>query len=185
MSAFDDAELVQPATRADLRAWLTSNHQSSPGVWLVSYTKASGRPQLPYEDAVLELLCFGWVDSQTRKIDAERSAIYVAPRRKGSTWAATNKARVAALIDAGLMQPAGLAVIERAKADGSWSILDSVEALQVPDDLAEQLARNPALAERYEAMSKTDKKQLLYSLVSAKKPETRAARLQRFVDSLD
>jgi len=152
-------------------------------VWLVSFTKASGKAQLQYEDTILELLCFGWVDSQTRKIDNERSAIYVAPRRKGGTWAGTNKARVAALIDQGLMQPAGMAVIERAKADGSWTILDSVEALEVPDDLAAAMRMHPDVAAHYEGLSKTDKKQLLWSLVSAKKPETRAARLQRFVES--
>jgi uncharacterized protein YdeI (YjbR/CyaY-like superfamily) len=183
MSAFDDAELVQPASRAELRGWLAANHQTSPGVWLVSFTKSSGLLQLPYEEAVLELLCFGWVDGQTRKIDHQRTAIYVAPRRKGSTWAATNKARVTVLIDQGLMQPAGMAVIERAKSDGSWTILDSVEALEVPDDLAEQFHLHPAAAKRYESMSKTDKKQLLFALVSAKRPQTRRARLERFVDS--
>lgn len=185
MSRLDDAESVQPTSRVDLRRWLSKNHQSSPGVWLVSFTKSSGKPQLPYEDVVRELLCFGWVDSQARKIDHERSAIYVAPRRKGSTWAATNKARVALLVDQGLMQPAGMAVIEQAKADGSWTILDSVEALEVPPDLGAEMRRRPAVAERYEAMSKTDKKQLLFSLVSAKKPETREARLRRFVDSVE
>jgi uncharacterized protein YdeI (YjbR/CyaY-like superfamily) len=181
MSRLDDAELVHPRTRAELRRWLSKNHDSSPGVWLVSYTSATGKPRVDYEDVVLELLCFGWVDSQTRKIDQERSAIYVAPRRRGSTWAATNKARVALLIDQGLMKPAGMAVIERAKQDGTWTILDSVEALEVPADLAKAMRQDPAVAARYDALSRTDKKQLLYALVSAKKPETRAARLERFV----
>jgi uncharacterized protein YdeI (YjbR/CyaY-like superfamily) len=181
MSRLDDAELIHPKNRSTLRRWLIRNHQTSDGVWLVSYTKASGKPQLGYEDIVLELLCFGWVDSQTRRIDDERSAIYVAPRRKGSTWAGTNKARVAALIEQGLMQPAGLAVVDRAKQDGSWTILDSVEALEVPSDLARALRNDPAASERYRSLSRTAKKQLLYALVSAKKPETRAARLQRFL----
>jgi uncharacterized protein YdeI (YjbR/CyaY-like superfamily) len=183
MSRLDDAELVQPASRAALRRWLTKNHSTSPGVWLVSYTKSSGKRQLPYEDVVLELLCFGWVDSQVRTIDEERGAIYIAPRKKGSTWAATNKARVKILISEGLMQPAGQAVIDRAKQDGSWTVLDPVEALEVPDDLAKALRKKPAAKRRYEAMSNSAKKQVLWSVISAKRAETRAARIQRFLDA--
>jgi uncharacterized protein YdeI (YjbR/CyaY-like superfamily) len=182
MSRLDNAEQVQPANRAALRRWLTKHHAESPGVWLVSYTKASGKPQLAYEDIVLELLCFGWIDSTTRKIDDERSALYVAPRKKGSTWAATNKARVELLLDQGLMHSAGLAAIERAQADGSWTALDAVEALEVPDDLATALRRDRSAADRYDAMSKSAKKLLLWSVVSAKRPETRATRIQRFLD---
>jgi uncharacterized protein YdeI (YjbR/CyaY-like superfamily) len=182
MSRLADAELVQPPTRAKLRAWLKKHHAESPGVWLVTYNKASGKPQLPYEDIVLELLCFGWVDSTTRKIDDERSAIYVAPRKKGSTWAATNKARVKHLTADGLMAPAGLAAIEQAKNDGSWTILDAVEALEVPADFAKTLRANPTAAKRYEALSKSAKKQVLWSVISAKRPETRAARIQQFLD---
>ena len=184
MSRLDEAEQIHPKSRKELRRWLVKNHESSPGVWLVSYTNASGKPPLPYEDMVLELLCFGWVDSQVKKIDDERGATYVAPRRKGGTWAATNKARVTLLIDEGLMQPAGLAVIERAKADGSWTILDPVEALEVPDDLAAVMRRRPDVAAHYEGLSKTRKKEVLWSLVSAKRAETRAARLQKYVDSV-
>ena len=182
MSRLDDAEMVQPSSRADLRKWLIKNHAASRGVWLVSFTKASGKPQLAYEDIVLELLCFGWVDSQTRKIDEERGAIYVAPRKKGSTWAATNKARVKSLIADGLMQPAGQAVIDRAKKDGSWTVLDPVEALEIPDDLARALRKKPSAQKRYEALSNSGKKQVLWSVISAKRMETRAARIQRFLD---
>ena len=182
MSRLDDAELVQPKSSTDLRRWLTKHHDTSTGVWIVSYTKASGKPRLDYEDIVLQLLCFGWVDSTARKIDDERSAIYCAPRKKGGTWAATNKARVKRLEADGLMTPAGRAVITQAKGDGSWTILDAVEALTVPDDLAAALKRKPDAAARYESLSKSAKKQVLWSVVSAKRPETRAARVQRFVD---
>ena len=183
MSRLDDAEELQPKTRAALRRWLSKHHETSPGVWLISYTKSSGKPVLPYEDIVLELLCFGWVDSTTRKVDHERSAIYVAPRKKGSTWAATNKARIEALTSEGLMQPAGQAAIDRAKADGSWTILDAVEALEVPDDLAKALRKDRAAKARYEGLSKSRKKEVLWSIISAKKPETREARIQRFLDA--
>jgi uncharacterized protein YdeI (YjbR/CyaY-like superfamily) len=182
MGRLDDAEQVQPTTREEWRAWLEANHQTSPGVWLVSFTKASGRPQVAYEDVVQELLCFGWDDSTTRQVDNERSALYVAPRKKGSTWAATNKARVEQLIAEGRMTDAGLAVIDRAKADGSWTVLDSVEALEIPDDLAQAFASHPEVAARYEALGTGGKKQVLWSVVSAKRPETRAARIQRIID---
>ena len=182
MSRLEDAELFQPVNRAALRKWLTKHHATSTGVWVVTYTRASGKPQVPYEEIVLELLCFGWVDSTTRKIDEERSAIYVAPRKKGSTWASTNKARVKHLIADGLMQPAGKAVIDRAKRDGSWTILDPVEALEVPDDLAKALRTHPRAKTRYEKLSNSAKKQVLWSVVSAKRVETRRARIQKFID---
>ena len=185
MSRLDDAEQVQPATRAAFRKWLAKNHDTSTGVWVVTYNKASGKPQLQYEDIVLELLCFGWVDSTARKIDDERSAMYCAPRKKGGTWASTNKARVKQLIADGLMQPAGLAVIVQAKKDGSWTILDPVEALEVPDDLAKALRKHPASKKRYEALSKSAKKQVLWSVISAKRHETRAARIQKFIEDVD
>jgi uncharacterized protein YdeI (YjbR/CyaY-like superfamily) len=182
MSRLDDAELVQPKNRATLRRWLSKHHDTSPGVWVVSYTKASGKPRLDYEDIVLELLCFGWVDSTARKIDDERSAIYCAPRKKGGTWAATNKARVKQLAAEGLLTPAGQAVIAQAKRDGSWTILDSVEALQVPDDLAAAFVQHPAASAGYESLSKSAKKQVLWAVISAKRAETRAARVQRIID---
>lgn len=181
MSRLDDAELVQPKSRAVLRRWLTKHHDTSPGVWIVSFTKASGKPQLDYEDIVLELLCFGWVDSTARKIDAERSAIYCAPRKKGGTWAATNKARIKRLEAEGLLTPAGRAVITQAKRDGSWTILDGVEALEVPDDLAAAFKQHPDAAARYESLGKGAKKQVLWSVISAKRPETRAARVERVI----
>lgn len=181
VSRLDDAEQVQPASRQKWRAWLEANHATSTGVWLVAYTKGSGKQQLTYEDVIEELLCFGWVDSTARKIDAELSALYVAPRKKGGTWAATNKARVDRLEAAGLMTHAGRAVIERAKTDGSWTILDPVEALEVPPDLAAAFAANPSVAERYEALGVGAKKQVLWAVASAKRAETRGSRIAAIV----
>jgi uncharacterized protein YdeI (YjbR/CyaY-like superfamily) len=182
VSRLDDAELVHPQSRAEWRAWLHEHHATSPGVWMVSFKKSSGRPQVSYEDLVEELLCFGWVDSTARRIDDERSALYVAPRKKGSTWASTNKRRIERLVAAGLMTDAGLAPVEAAKADGSWTLLDAVEALEVPDDLAAAFADHPQVAARYDALGVGGKKQVLWSVVSAKRPETRAARVQRIID---
>jgi uncharacterized protein YdeI (YjbR/CyaY-like superfamily) len=182
MGRLDDAAVIQPASRAALRRWLTKNHDTATGVWVATYTKASGKPQLPYEDIVLELLCFGWVDSQTRSLDNERAARYVAPRKKGSTWAATNKARVKSLVADGLMRPAGQAAIDQAKKDGSWTVLDPIEALEVPADFARAMRAHPGAKKRYEALSISAKKQVLWSVISAKRQQTRSARIQRFLD---
>jgi uncharacterized protein YdeI (YjbR/CyaY-like superfamily) len=180
----DDRDRIEPGSREAWRAWLKAHHATSPGVWLVTFTKRSGRGGLDYEGTVLEALCFGWVDSTVRKLDDERTMQYVAPRRPGSTWARTNKARVERLIAAGLMEPAGLAVIERAKADGSWDLLTSVEALEMPPDLGAALDAADGAREGYEALPVSRRQLLLWSVVSAKRAETRAARIAAAVEEL-
>lgn len=176
-------EDVEVTGRDQWRAWLAANHAASPGVWLVTYKKTGGRPQLhvPYDDAVEEALCFGWVDSRPNKLDVDRSKLLVTPRKPGSPWSAPNKRRVAALLDAGLMTPAGLAKIEAAKRDGSWEALDTVEALEVPPDLGTALAANAAAETNFGAFPPSVKKPLLWWVASARRPETRAKRIARVV----
>ena len=137
MSALSDAPLVDFQDRGAWRSWLEANHATSKGVWLVM--KRREARTLLYEMAVEEALCFGWIDSTAGRVDEERGKQYFAPRKSNSGWAATNKARLERLIAAGRMSPAGLAAIERAKANGSWTLLDSVERLEVPPDLAAAL----------------------------------------------
>src|SRR6478672_9351967 len=136
MGALDEAPQVEVDDRATWRAWLEANHANTTGAWMVTWRSGSGHEGLDYEAAVEEALCFGWVDSTGGRVDDERSKLYFAPRKPRSVWAATNKARVQRLIADGRMTPAGLAAIERAKANGSWETLDSVERLEIPDDLA-------------------------------------------------
>ena len=143
VGAFDDAPVVHAESRASWRAWLEANHATAPGVWLVSWRRGRG-PRVEYEDAVEEALCFGWIDSQGGNLDEERSRQYFAPRKPTSGWAATNKARVERLLADGRMAPAGLAAIERAKANGSWTLLDDVEQGVVPEDLAAGAGGAPA-----------------------------------------
>src|SRR3982751_5162986 len=128
-------EQVYVADRTAWRRWLAANHASSPGIWLVFDKKSSRPDRLAYVDAVEEALCYGWIDSTARKLDETRYVQLMAPRKPKSTWARTNKARVTRLMAQGLMAEAGLASIERAKANGSWESLDSAEALLVPEDL--------------------------------------------------
>jgi uncharacterized protein YdeI (YjbR/CyaY-like superfamily) len=177
MSALDDAPLVQADDRETWRAWLEANHATATGAWLVTWRPGSGRPVLDYEAAVEEALCFGWVDGVTGRVDDGRTRQYFARRKPRSTWAATNKARVERLVAAGRMAPAGLAAIERAKANGSWDLLDSVERMELPDDLAAALAAHPPAGERFAAYAPSMRKGLLGWLAIARRPETRAARV--------
>jgi len=177
MSAFDDAPLVQCETRAEWRAWLEANHATATSAWLVTWRTGSGRPVLGYEAGVEEALCFGWVDSRPGNVDEHRSKLYYAPRKPRSGWARTNKARVERLIAAGLMAPAGLVAIERAKANGGWEMLDEVEDLVVPLDLQAALDASPPAAANWEAFPPSARRGILEWIRQAKRPETRAARI--------
>jgi len=150
-------------------------------VWLVLATRASGKQRLTYDDVVEEALCFGWVDGTVRPFDDGRRLQYLARRRKGSIWARSNRERVARLRAAGLMQPAGEAAVARAQADGSWLVLEPVEALRVPDDLAAAFESHPRLRASYETASPGVQRQALWSLYGAKRPETRKRRLAELV----
>lgn len=164
-------------SRAEWRQWLSEHHATSDGVWVVTWKKASGDKHVSYEDLVLEALCFGWVDSQAKGVDALRTSITMTPRRPVSRWTQPNRDRVAALEAAGLMQPAGADVITAAKANGSWDILRPVEALTEPDDLREALDANAAARVGWEALSKSAKYAELLRLFDIKKAETRARRI--------
>lgn len=183
MSALDDAPHFQADDRDTWRAWLEANHGTSRGVWLVTWRARSGRAGLDYEAAVEEALCFGWVDSTGGRVDEDRGKLYFARRKPRSAWAATNKARVERLIAQGRMTPAGLAAIEQAKANGSWEILDSVEQLEVPDDLTAALAAHPPADANFAAFPPSARKQMLWWVVSARRPETRATRIQHVADA--
>ena len=177
MSALDDAPLVHADDRATWRAWLEAHHATATGAWLVTWRARSGRIGLDYEAAVEEALCFGWIDSTGGYLDDERGKQYYAPRKPRSPWAATNKARVERLIDEGRMAPAGLAAIERAKANGSWQVLDSSERLEVPEDLAIALGQHPPAAGNFAAFPPSARKMLLGWVALARRPETRSARI--------
>ncbi len=183
MSALDDAPHVHADDRATWRAWLEANHATTRGAWLVTWQPRSGRVGLDYEAAVEEALCFGWVDSTGRHVDAERSKLYFAQRKPRSVWAASNKARVERLIDEGRMAPAGLAAIERAKANGSWEILDTAERLEVPQDLNAALEARPPAAVNFAAFPPFARKMMLGWVATARRPETRAARIAEVAEA--
>ena len=168
---------THPATRAEWRAWLEENHARDQGVWFVSYKKATGKPRVEYGEAVEEALCFGWIDSKANGLDDERSMLWMSPRKPGTGWSRSNKERVERLMAEGRMAPAGLAKIEAAKRDGSWSALDAVEALEIPPDLGRALDSHADARRHFEDFPRSVKRAILEWISSAKKPETRAARV--------
>jgi uncharacterized protein YdeI (YjbR/CyaY-like superfamily) len=176
-------DVLVPATRADWREWLAAHPERIEGLWVVYRKKSSDLEGPDYDDLVEESLCFGWIDSQNRRVDDDRSIQWFSPRRKGGLWSASNKERVEQLERAGLMADAGRAVIEQAKADGSWSQTDAVDALIVPPDLAKALTAARAKA-AYEALADSAKRQLLWWITSAKRQGTRTARIEETVRRL-
>ncbi|MBI1351025.1 MAG: hypothetical protein GC156_07900 [Actinomycetales bacterium] len=178
MAAHDEAAHTHPASRDEWRRWLEEHHDTSPGVWVITYKKAAGKPGPTYEDLVLEALCFGWIDSRPGRVDDLRTKLYLSPRRTGSGWAASNKARVTALVEQGLMTPAGQAVIDAAKADGSWDALEDSESLTLPRELIEAFRRFPGSRREFDAFPPGVRKQLIFSVTSAKRPDTRSRRAE-------
>ena len=146
-------------------------------MWLVSYKKGTGQPRFDYDESVEEALCFGWVDSKPNKLDETRSMLWFAPRKSKTGWSRPNKERVERLIQAGLMQPAGLAKIEQAKADGTWMSLDAIANLQLPCDLIAALVALPPAERNFQAFPRSVKRGILEWIHTAKRPETRAARV--------
>jgi uncharacterized protein YdeI (YjbR/CyaY-like superfamily) len=168
---------VTVTTRAQWRAWLTRHHTRAEGLWLVTYKKAVADKYVDYEAIVEEALCFGWIDSKSNKLDAQRSMLWLAPRKAGTGWSRPNKQRIARLTTAGLMHPAGIAKIEQAKRDGSWSALDAIEELAIPGDLARAFAQHHGARANFEAFPRSVKRGILEWIAIAKKAQTRAKRV--------
>ncbi|WP_296664497.1 YdeI family protein [Demequina sp.] len=173
----DGVARIHPENPAEWRAWLAAHHATSPGVWVVRWRAVHGEVPVDYDALVRGALCFGWVDSKPRKLDAERTMLYFSPRRPGSGWARPNKLRIAELEAAGLMAPAGIAVVVRARADGTWTMLDDVEEALVPADLEAEFGLWPGARERWEGFPPSVRKGILQWIVQARRPETRARRV--------
>lgn len=179
MSAYDRAERVHADTREQWRSWLADNHASAASAWLVSWKRHTGKPSVGYEDSVREAAAFGSIDSKGLTLDEDRTMLYFARRKPGSAWSRSNKIRIEDLERDGLMADAGLRAIEAAKADGSWTLLDDVEALIVAADLATAFERYPGASEKWESFPRTAKRAILEWIMQAKKPETRTKRIEQ------
>ncbi|MFJ4046097.1 YdeI family protein [Microbacterium sp. NPDC089987] len=180
MGALDDGERLSAQDAATWRDWLEKNHTRAGGVWLL-HVRRRHQDGISYEDAVRQALCFGWIDGPVRTFDDGAVGQWFSPRRRGSGWAATNKARLAELAAAGLLAPAGIRAIKAAKDDGSWTLLDGPEAGIEPDDFAAALDAVPAARENWNGFPKSVKKLGLTHIATAKRPETRASRIAKLV----
>ncbi|MGF7117430.1 YdeI/OmpD-associated family protein [Methanobacterium oryzae] len=177
----DQFERFEAKDREEWRNWLQKNHLTSPGIWLVYYKKNSGKAGISYEEAVEEALSFGWIDSRVNAIDEERYMQIFTPRKPGSIWSELNKERVKKIIEERIITPAGLEKIEAAKEDGSWYFLDDINNLVIPEDLGEALNANISAKEHFEAFTDSIKKQILYWIKTAKRPQTRKNRIEKVV----
>jgi uncharacterized protein YdeI (YjbR/CyaY-like superfamily) len=173
----DGKLMVGPFDRPGWRSWLIDHYETVRGAYLVSWRSTSGRTSVPYADAVEEALCVGWIDATQRTLDAERTLQWFARRNPRSGWSRSNKERVERLAAAGLMLPAGLAMIDEAKRRGTWSLFDDVEDLIVPDDLAAAFEAHPPARMHWEAFSKSSQRAILGWIQQARRAETRAKRI--------
>lgn len=172
-----DREHLEIEDIDELYAWLEDNSATSPGLWVVTFKKASGRTGPSYDDIVRAVLCFGWIDSVPGKVDENRSKLYLSPRKKGSAWSNANKVRIEELMKQGAIRPAGLAAVDEAKASGTWNMIDSAHKLEVPDDLSKEFTAYPGGRENFDAFPPSTQRGILEWIIQAKTPETRAKRI--------
>jgi uncharacterized protein YdeI (YjbR/CyaY-like superfamily) len=181
-----EANTFFPANRQQWRDWLAKHHDAKPSVWLIyAKKKAAGVLALTYDEAVEEALCFGWIDSTTRPIDADTFMQFFCPRKPKSGWSKVNKERIDRLIAADQMKSAGIACIERAKQNGSWLLLDDIEALIVPTDMEEALQKKTRASTYFHGLCRSDKRAILLWLAAAKRLETRQNRIADVVNATD
>lgn len=180
-SKLDALPRVEMTTRAQWRAWLKKNHTRTTGIWLIYWKKTHTEKHMGYDAIVEEVLCFGWIDSTARPLDADRSMLHVCPRKPKSVWSKVNKARVEKLIATKRMTAPGQKVIDAAKVNGSWTALDAVEALEMPPDLVKALAKNKTAKKHFEAFPPSARKFILYHIGSAKTEVTRTKRINQVV----
>ncbi|MGW1271994.1 YdeI/OmpD-associated family protein [Streptomyces sp. NPDC002491] len=180
-----DLEIVAFESAEAFQEWLGENHAVSPGIWLKLRKKGPGITALDYSQALDVALCYGWIDGQKAKFDDEWWLQRFTPRKPSSKWSKANRDKVAALVEQGRMRPAGQAEVDRAKADGRWeAAYDGAKTATVPDDLTAALTADPAAAAFFETLDRQNRYAILYRIQDAKKAETRARRIEKYVAML-
>lgn len=185
LSTKPDLPVLHFESQAELEAWLDANHQTAPGLWLQFAKKGSPHTSVTYDEAVESALCFGWIDGQARSLDEHFWLQRFTPRTKRSSWSEINCERATALIAAGRMRPAGRAAVEAAKRNGRWDRAYSARNMTVPNDLQRRLHENPKARAFFESLSSSNRFAFLYRIHDAKRPETRARRIEQFVSMLE
>ena len=172
-----EVQSISIHTQAEWRQWLIENHLVKQSVWIICNTKNSGLPAVAWGELVDEALCFGWIDSTRKTIQKGSFKQLFSKRKPRGTWSRINKEKIEKLIASGQMTEAGLEVIRIAQENGSWSVLDSVEELLIPEDLDNALKSYPEAEVFFTGLSRSAKKMLLQWIALAKRPETRSKRI--------
>jgi uncharacterized protein YdeI (YjbR/CyaY-like superfamily) len=173
-------------TSADFWEWLEANHATEPELWLKIYKKASAQPSVDWNEAVIEALCWGWIDGVKKSLDEEAFLQRFTPRRVGSNWSKRNREHVDRLLAAGRMQPPGMIHVEAAQADGRWeAAYVPASEMTLPDDFIAALAERPTAQAFFATLNKQNLYAISYRLQTAKKPETRQKRFKQFLDMLE
>lgn len=185
MSARQDEPVLAFESQAAWESWLAEHHQTSTGLWLKFAKQGSGHATVSYQQALEVALAYGWIDGQKASFDEAWWLQRFTPRGPRSRWSRINREKATDLIARGKMKPAGLREVERARADGRWeTAYQSQSKIQVPDDLQQALDGNPRARDFFATLDSANRYAILYRLHEAKRPETRARRLQKFVAML-
>lgn len=179
----EDTKTITPANRQEWRQWLEKHHASEKAVWLIYYKKNAQQPTITWSEAVDEALCFGWIDSIAKPLDENRYKQFFTKRKPRGGWSGINKEKIKSLSEQGLMSQAGWDAIAVAKENGSWTLLDAIEALVIPEDLAKAFAENASADAFFQKLSRSDKRNLLQWVSFAKRPETRRNRIDEIIEA--
>jgi uncharacterized protein YdeI (YjbR/CyaY-like superfamily) len=181
----DDMPTLTFASQADWETWLDAHHTEARGVWIKIAKKATGIPSITHAEALESALCYGWIDGQRASLDEAYFLQKFTPRRAKSGWSRVNREKALELIAVGRMRLAGLREVERAQADGRWdAAYEPQSAITVPDDLQRELDANHDAQAFFATLDSRNRYAILYRIQTAKRPETRAARIQKFVAML-
>jgi uncharacterized protein YdeI (YjbR/CyaY-like superfamily) len=181
----DNLQVISFETQHDWETWLKEHHTDTKGIWLKLAKKAAGTPSVSYAEALDIALCYGWIDGQKASFDDKYWLQKFTPRGAKSIWSKVNCDKATALIADGRMQPAGLRQVELARSDGRWeAAYESQSKITIPDDFQRELDKNPRAKEFFSTLDSANRYAVLFRIQTAKKPETRSARIQKFIEML-
>ncbi|HXX76992.1 MAG TPA: YdeI/OmpD-associated family protein, partial [Ktedonobacteraceae bacterium] len=182
----DNLSILPFETQQDWEAWLKENHAESKGIWLKIAKKEAHTPSVSYAEALDSALCYGWIDGQKAAFNEKYWLQKFTPRTAKSIWSKANCARAEALITEGRMQPEGLRQIEQAKADGRWErAYESQSKIVIPNDFQSELDKNPKARDFFNSLDSANRYAFLFRIHAVKKPETRSAKIQKFIEMLN
>ena len=184
MPAPDPTKIVTFAVAKDLAEWLTVNHATENELWVKIYKKKTGIPSVTWDDVVIESLCWGWIDGLKKSIDDQAYLQRITPRTIRSNWSKRNREHAERLISEGRMEEPGLEHIRAAKSDGRWEAAYTASEMEVPADFITALETNPKAKQFFETLTKSSRYVIALGLTSAKRPETRQRRFEKFMDAL-